>query len=1044
MAAKVGEASVVITAVDQATAAINRITGNLTGLQSSFSKLSGALAIGGSVTWLANLGKQSLEALDNLDELAQGLGIAATKLSSFQLSAQAAGVGQDQLSSGLTKLNKSVSEAVGGNAEMAAIFREMGVAIRDAGGNVRGMDDILGDVADRMSVYAGGVNKSTLATELFGKANSKFVTFLSEGREGLEKFGGASEEQIQNATKMAANIDRLSASWEKLKFQVTGTVAGWFKGSDYGEETPEERIVRLNRQVDELTAKLANTDQPELIGNLQIALEGVNAELERTQRALADAGMARFMAGSRALRYSETGAGNAPNAAEIRERIAAQKKAAEEASRLADSQARVREEVLKEISALEMNSSATGKLSEAQRTMLKLGEAIAAGKVKLSQAETAEAFARLRSVDAATLYQATQEEIRKLDAESFATEVKQLQTIREAVQAQKEENAVIGATEAQQRGYKITLAEVTLEKIKAKLATLELSEAERQLFEAQAAAQEELIASMRTGAGRQASVDAAEASRDAWTNVARDIEQALTDAMVAGFEGGKSIAQSVGDWIVNYFRSVVARGIAQALIAAMGAGLSSIASAAGGGTAGGGGSAFGSILGGLGSAFSSGGGASTGIMGGIIGGFGTALGEGALATLSSWAGGSAISSGFAASGALSTMGGAGGAAASAGMAIGAAIPYLAIAYGLYRVISGVGTGRARGPAYQEWATSGPLSNMFAGAINNPGGGTWGGGHYAAQIDAIVSAVRMTATALGGAANARTSYGMFTSTSPDGRGAQVVGNVIGAGGGTLYSFNQNAGNADRNTLLGQMVPGLIMAGLQDADLPKQIKAYFNTVSASLVDRETLDRMIATAAAAEDMANAFDMLGGPFAELTNLSVDARIALADLTGGLDAFASKVSAYYREFYSDEERGALSLVEAQKILQAAGLDTGALTGREAYRNLVSSIDISTPQGQSQFAALMNAAGSFAAGSDLLTLSGMSLRDFTAGAPGLQDSVEVMVSTQDQTNALLGSIESAVVASGAAIVEAIRGQRLEVTVAGGGSSEVGLWRTNDN
>jgi hypothetical protein len=376
------------------------------------------------------------------------------------------------------------------------------------------------------------------------------------------------------------------------------------------------------------------------------------------------------------------------------------------------------------------------------------------------------------------------------------------------------------------------------------------------------------------------------------------------------------------------------------------------------------------------------------------------------------------------------------------MALGAAVPYIAAAYALYRVISGVGTGRDRGPAYQEWSNltgaGAQGANLFAGAINNPGGGTWAGGHYDAQLASVIGASSSLARLFGGSLNSGTQFGQFTSTSPDGLGAQVVGDVRGANGRGLYYFNQNAGNADRGALLAQMIPGMIMAGLQDANLPARISEYFNTgIDARLVDQATLDRMVEAASAAHAMAEAFADLGGPFAQFADMTVDARLAILELTGGLDAFTSKMQGYYSEFYSQEERAALALVDAQRTLQEAGIDTSGITSRESYRALVESIDPrSNPE---QFAALINAAGSFASGSDILGLSGMNLREFTAGAPGLNAPAEI-VTAQDTTNTLLGGIYSGIVE----MIDAVRNQAIQITVTAPVGSEVGMVSSSGN
>jgi tape measure domain-containing protein len=651
----------------------------------------------------------------------------------------------------------------------------------------------------------------------------------------------------------------------------------------------------------------------------------------------------------------------------------------------AEAAAKLRGDLLDQVSALERNTESTTRLSDAQKLMLKIGEALRDNKLQLKAGEAQLMMARLEAIHVTEQARDREEELLKARNESLADEMKMLATIKDAVKAQQEENAQLGLNTAQLAEYRLGKEKIVLANLRVKASTLELSEAETRAIEAQIAAQEELIAIMQAGEVKRASVESANVARDAWMDFARDIERALTDAMVQGFDNGKSVVRSIGDWIVNYFKTTIARGIAQALMGAMGAGLSSAASASGGGSMlgsllGGGGGMFSSLLSGAGLFTGAGAFGATGLMSTLTGtGLGTSLG----------AAGSLMAGGNVAGGAM--------------MGLGSIAPYLAAAYGLYRIISGVGTGRSRGPAYQEWATSGPMSNIFAGGINNPGGGSWQGGHYQAQVNAISSAVASAARSLGGAANAGTTYGLYSAQSPDGLGANTVSQVVGARGGGYY-MARTGGNADIGQLFADTIPAMILAGLQDSNLPKKISEFF--ASANVTDQASLDRMVAMASAAHQMADAFKQLGGPFAQLQNLSVEARVAIMDLTGGLEAFVSKVQGYYGAFYSQEEQQAMSLLSAQRTLQAAGIDTSGLRSNADFRAQVEALDLSTQSGMERFAAYMNAAGAFASGSDLLASTGMTLGQITAGAPDYSAAFMPVVESQSATNSLLQNMTS--------------------------------------
>ena len=170
--------------------------------------------------------RDTIAALDDIGDAAPGLGLMASELSRFQTSARAAGISGDDLGGALSRLNRQATEAASGNRQARATFDAMGISVTDAGGRLRSTGDILRDVSDRFAGYANGAEKSALAQELFGKSGAKLIAFLSEGREGLEKFGGASEEQIRVAGELQGRIDKLAAAWDRLKFSIAGAVAG--------------------------------------------------------------------------------------------------------------------------------------------------------------------------------------------------------------------------------------------------------------------------------------------------------------------------------------------------------------------------------------------------------------------------------------------------------------------------------------------------------------------------------------------------------------------------------------------------------------------------------------------------------------------------------------------------------------------------------------------------------------------------------------------------------------------------------------------------
>lgn len=277
-------------------------------LRSSFSQLGRSLPLAPLTSFAGIIGGLSFGAvavafkdlvgrLDDLGDSAQGLGLMASELSRFQLSAQAAGVDAEQFSAALTRLNVRIGEAATGNKEAQQLFRALGVAVRDASGNVRSTGEVLGDVADKFSRLRDGVAKSALSVELFGRSGGKFIAFLNEGREGLVKFGGVSDETVGRAQKLQGQIDRLSASWERLKLTLAGTVAGGINRLiDEDAVNSADRVLqRVERRIGVLRQQLGGRLNPEIRQAIEIELRDLEKQADAARAA------------ARALLFSDQG-----------------------------------------------------------------------------------------------------------------------------------------------------------------------------------------------------------------------------------------------------------------------------------------------------------------------------------------------------------------------------------------------------------------------------------------------------------------------------------------------------------------------------------------------------------------------------------------------------------------------------------------------------------------------------------------------------------------------------------------------------------------
>jgi hypothetical protein len=113
--------------------------------------------------------------------------------------------------------------------------------------------------------------------------------------------------------------------------------------------------------------------------------------------------------------------------------------------------------------------------------------------------------------------------------------------------------------------------------------------------------------------------------------------------------------------------------------------------------------------------------------------------------------------------------------------------------------------------------------------------------------------------------------------------------------------------------------------------------------------------------------------------------RLNLVAAAGGIDSFNSEVSAYYSAYYSSAEQ--LSSAEDQMKQSFANLGLAMPQSKDAFRDLVSSLDLTTTAGQNTFASLMVLAPSFDQLSQAMTQAEQQAQQAAQQAADAQQSL---------------------------------------------------------
>lgn len=246
-------------------------------------------------------------------------------------------------------------------------------------------------------------------------------------------------------------------------------------------------------------------------------------------------------------------------------------------------------------------------------------------------------------------------------------------------------------------------------------------------------------------------------------------------------------------------------------------------------------------------------------------------------------------------------------------------------------------------------------------------------HFNSDVDQYLRLVSGTSTSIvRGLATSFGNTGDITATakfSSDNNDASIGQFALNVGGQQVGYVGDGADFAkyDSNPQAAmEAFTGDIAKATRDAltalDLPQWAKEQIGKLadSATFADvQQAAQEVSAFQTALDNLAAGMAPIGGAFGQLAGLSSDALKSLADLSGGIDAFAQAAGGYVQNFYTAEEQTTIGMQQIGAVLSQVGIEAVPAT-REAFRALVDSLDLTTTAGQEQFTVLMQVQGAFA------------------------------------------------------------------------------------
>lgn len=170
---------------------------------------------------------------DEIAKTSTKLGVSTDALQEMNYWASQNGMEAATLERAVGRLNQRIGRAAEGNEKYAEAFQVLGVSLRDANGQIRDTEEVLGDTIKELRAIEDPALQSARASEIFGTKMARDLMpalqdtsmSLEEAKERVHELGGVmSEEAIRNAEKYEDAMDDLKRAFSGVFMELAGSL----------------------------------------------------------------------------------------------------------------------------------------------------------------------------------------------------------------------------------------------------------------------------------------------------------------------------------------------------------------------------------------------------------------------------------------------------------------------------------------------------------------------------------------------------------------------------------------------------------------------------------------------------------------------------------------------------------------------------------------------------------------------------------------------------------------------------------------------------
>lgn len=184
------ELQIILKASNQTSAAFTSLNKDLNGLKDTAIKVGSALLGAFALRDVINTMDQTV---DTVRQLQSVTGLTAQDASRLSFAAKALGVDTDELNTSLGRLAKEMFNTHQNTNAATDVFSKWGIQLKDQQGNIRNINSVLLDAANKIQAMGDSAESRALELDLFGRAGGRMHELLLQGASGISQLTAESD-----------------------------------------------------------------------------------------------------------------------------------------------------------------------------------------------------------------------------------------------------------------------------------------------------------------------------------------------------------------------------------------------------------------------------------------------------------------------------------------------------------------------------------------------------------------------------------------------------------------------------------------------------------------------------------------------------------------------------------------------------------------------------------------------------------------------------------------------------------------------------------